>query len=751
MKRHFALLLSLGLSAACSSQVTIDQNFTIQEYVNDVLLGSGVTASNVTLIGDSAQLGELSDTTGLFSVDRGLVLSSGDVNRLADCGAYGTPTGLGSMFADQDLLDVANSVPALIGQSFVVSSVQDGCVLEFDFIAFGDSISFNYVFGSDEYLGYVNTQFNDIFAFFLSGPGIVGPYASPVEFPDGAINIAQVPETDPILPITISSVNDQTNPQFYIDNPNQEGICINGYTTTFTANASVQCGETYHIKLAIADGSDSVLDSFILLEAGSFVSNGINISAENYPYESVIGLPEKVVYGNGLEFPLQYWIDNAMESGYEWGGDEVDGVAIEGCNDAEILISRDSADALVTDTIFLTFSGSANLGQDFLNATEQYVLEPGMTELMFGLEVVADTLLEGVEDIIITQETVSSCGDTLMSSLRWLILDPIELTANQVSMSCLDTSQSQVVEFNEIQGFGPFTYSWTITPPDTIVSGILSDTLALSQSISTMDEAGIPFGSLYVSFELSDLCGQTVTFTDSMSRFLVLPDVLCVDTILDFPAINSDFPVEDVLVDGLSLLTDSILVDTLSIQGEWQNDLWTLTGIETGGFDWSGEVVVIDSCGVPSSAQWYILEYPCTEGCTDDLACNYLGDAGIEDGSCEYMGDPCVVDSLMSVDGVLSDSCDCVLFEPVASLVEANLEEFSVAPNPSQGRFRFVGVTGPAQLRLFALDGRLVHQSHWDDVSSNKDFTISVNDGLYLIEVIQEKSRSVARILIQNE
>ena len=61
-----------------------------------------------------------------------------------------------------------------------------------DFEAGGDSISFNYVFGSDEYLTYVNTQYNDIFAFFLSGPGITGPYAAPAGFPDGAINIAQV-------------------------------------------------------------------------------------------------------------------------------------------------------------------------------------------------------------------------------------------------------------------------------------------------------------------------------------------------------------------------------------------------------------------------------------------------------------------------------------------------------------------------------------------------------------------------------
>ncbi|MEC8113307.1 MAG: choice-of-anchor L domain-containing protein, partial [Bacteroidota bacterium] len=145
------LLCPFGLRA----QVVIDQTFSIEEYVNDVLLGTGVTASNITYIGNPVQLAEVSDTLGLFSVESGLVLSSGDPNRLADCAADANPTGLSGAFSDADLLSVANSVPPLIGQSFTVGGVYDGCVLEFDFVAVGDSISFNYVFGSDEYLTYV--------------------------------------------------------------------------------------------------------------------------------------------------------------------------------------------------------------------------------------------------------------------------------------------------------------------------------------------------------------------------------------------------------------------------------------------------------------------------------------------------------------------------------------------------------------------------------------------------------------------
>ena len=56
----------------------------------------------------------------------------------------------------------------------------------------------------------MKTLFNDVFGFFISGPGIVGPYASPPAFPNGSINIAtfqsQEANNGVELPITISSV-----------------------------------------------------------------------------------------------------------------------------------------------------------------------------------------------------------------------------------------------------------------------------------------------------------------------------------------------------------------------------------------------------------------------------------------------------------------------------------------------------------------------------------------------------------------
>ena len=242
------------------------QPFSPEEYVSNVLLGDGVAAFNINFTGSTSQLGFV-NCGGELGISEGISLHTD--NSLCDdfCGDC-----LGGSVTDEDLLELANSVPPLIGQSFTVSSVNDVAVLEFDFYAAGDSIYFNYIFGSDEYLTYVNTTYNDVFGFFLSGPGIEGPYSSPEGYPGGSVNLAVIPGSEPGLPITVSSVNNVTNAEYYVDNPSQTGVCINGYTSPITAKEAVQCGEVYHIRLAIADGSDTALESFLILESGSFTS-----------------------------------------------------------------------------------------------------------------------------------------------------------------------------------------------------------------------------------------------------------------------------------------------------------------------------------------------------------------------------------------------------------------------------------------------------------------------------------------------
>lgn len=437
---QFFFLCLIFITSNISAQLLVEQPFSIEEYVSEVLIGNGVTATNITYTGSEEQIGYLTGGEGLFSVTSGLVLSTDFCIHLADTGsdcesAFDYCVGcLGSDATDADLLQVANSVPPLIGQSFSVSAVNDVCILEFDFEAGGDSISFNYVFGSDEYLEWVNSSYNDIFAFFLSGPGIAGPYAAPAEFPDGAINIAQVPDSDPLLPITISSVNDEINEEYYVNNPGNLGICIDGYTETFTASASVQCGETYHIKLAIADGSDNALESFVILEEGSFSSNAIDIVA------------------------------NASLEGAEiFLGDTT---VVEGCNDAVFTVIR--PDDSERDTIYLNVYGTASMGGDFSSVFSVVVMEPGQSVANVSLGVINDNVNEDPEWVTVEYEYINDCGDTILTSATIVILDPEPITLFTAPVGCLDAAGNINLMVDPLSGYGPFEYQWTTSTNDTL-------------------------------------------------------------------------------------------------------------------------------------------------------------------------------------------------------------------------------------------------------------------------------------------
>jgi hypothetical protein len=251
--------------------------------INNILVGSGVAISNISFTGSNQQIGAFTSGNSI-GMASGIVMSSGHATN-ADLGgnpsAANTPAsgGVCNNTANticNDLYTVANSVPPLIGQWFSVSSINDAAVLEFDFTPESDTIRFNYCFGSEEYLTWVNSAFNDVFGFFISGPGITGPYSSPAGFPNGSINIATVPNSSPSLPITISSINPGSYGQYY--NTGNTTISYNGYTDVFTAEAIVQACETYHIRLAIADGTDDWLDSGVFLEANSFSSPSIDVA-----------------------------------------------------------------------------------------------------------------------------------------------------------------------------------------------------------------------------------------------------------------------------------------------------------------------------------------------------------------------------------------------------------------------------------------------------------------------------------------
>ena len=229
------------------------------------LVGGGVTISNVTYTGANNAAGSFTDTGPgtVVGFDSGVVLGSGSVQTLDG----DNPCSKGVEGPNQcDGNTTINGTPgdadldALAGKTTF-----DAAVLEFDFVPQFSTVQFTYVFSSDEYNEFSNTTFNDTFGFLVNGQ-----------------NCALVPGTT--TPVGVNTINggnpfgtNAQHPELFRNNDLDDGggtinTEMDGLTVALTCDANVNAGVTNHMKLAIADASDAVLDSNVFIQAGSLVS-----------------------------------------------------------------------------------------------------------------------------------------------------------------------------------------------------------------------------------------------------------------------------------------------------------------------------------------------------------------------------------------------------------------------------------------------------------------------------------------------
>lgn len=270
----FALLL-VSLPALAVTTKSMNDGLT-QDQIVALLVGSGATITNVKITGSNLAFGSFSEGAGL-GLDNGVVLSTGDV---ADVEGANTSSGAGKGLGTA-------GAPALdaIVSPFVT---HDAAIIEFDVVTESPTFAIRYVFASEEYREYVDSEFNDVFAFFVNGA-----------------NIALTPGSG--QPVTINTINHLRNQGLYQDNEGGASTQMDGYTSPLLAVAVVEPGVVNHIRIAIADASDSVLDSAVFIDRGGV--SGSQIAPIILPRES----PIEVFYGaagNDVELPLFYAFEN---------------------------------------------------------------------------------------------------------------------------------------------------------------------------------------------------------------------------------------------------------------------------------------------------------------------------------------------------------------------------------------------------------------------------------------------------------
>lgn len=248
MKKKLLAGLALGLFTVGMTSNVFAMNISSFDNAANMaaaIAGTGVTISNAAYTGANAASGYFTNGD-VIGIKSGIVLTSGTASHLN--GTTNTQDGITGNNGVAGSAKLNGLIPGY--------STNDASTLAFDF-EFSNGSSgnayFNFAFGSEEYNEYVNSNFNDVFGFFLDG-----------------VNVAKIPGTN--TNISINNVNNGLNASYYNDNDSNGAFDFeyDGFTDVFTIAMEDLSAGTHHMELSIADAGDFVLDSGVFIQGSSF-------------------------------------------------------------------------------------------------------------------------------------------------------------------------------------------------------------------------------------------------------------------------------------------------------------------------------------------------------------------------------------------------------------------------------------------------------------------------------------------------
>ena len=289
MKKLFTLFCAMAFAGiglqAQNIQVTNAVGQSPATFVANNLLGEGVYVFNVKFNNSSNYI--TSPTIGTFNANgygglqmqRGIIMTTGNVNLApGPNNASGASTPVTGYYTDPEMEIVATS------------EITSCSSLDFDFVSLTNSFIFNFCFASEEYPEYVCSNYNDVFAFFITGP-------DPVTLEERTWNIALIPGTvSDTTPNGIAVAINSVNPgqaggaggggvgcyydyaSYYVDNDYDyngdpiDGVQYDGYTSKMAATTEILPCVQYHMHISVCNVGDNAFDSGVFLEGNSFSS-----------------------------------------------------------------------------------------------------------------------------------------------------------------------------------------------------------------------------------------------------------------------------------------------------------------------------------------------------------------------------------------------------------------------------------------------------------------------------------------------
>ncbi|MEM1214226.1 MAG: choice-of-anchor L domain-containing protein [Bacteroidota bacterium] len=391
MNRFYCLLLFLTFPILLSGQLLDVVNgapITPENLISNVFLGDGVEVVSINFDGNADAVGLFTNGQNSIGMERGVVMTTGFA--AAAPGQTGVNVNSSTNSSDNNgVFTSDDDLEDIVGNGNDIVNLARYTI---EFIPVNDTLRFTYAFASEEYPEYACSDYNDVFGFFISGPGVNGPYENNAE------NIALIPGTN--LPVTINNVNPGTPgalgdlvncsgsngslaySQFYNANSAVTRPVYDGFTDVFIAEAIVEPCSTYTIKLVIADVFDGLLDSGVFLEAKSFGTGSLDVEIE---------------------------------------GLAIDGGMAEGCSEGEIVFNLP---APVEDDYDVEFAvgGTATEGVDYPFLPDDIIIPAGDSTFRLPIFAFEDDLVEGDETILLSVQRDPCNRDTFTIIIKDNIL-----------------------------------------------------------------------------------------------------------------------------------------------------------------------------------------------------------------------------------------------------------------------------------------------------------------------------------------
>ena len=405
--------------------------YSVEELVTEVLIDSecnqafNVTSSTGIDFGSTNGIGYFEANGSSWPFENGLIMTSGDVANAAGPESGVLVDGTYAWPGDGDL---EAFIPGLNA-----GDTNNASIIEFEFVPVSNSMSFDFIFAAEEY-GTFQCTFTDAFAFLLTDSS------------GNTSNLAIVPGTDdPISVLTVrddqyngscESVNAEWFANYYGPGglpPLTSPTNFIGHTEVMTATATVIPNEVYTIKLVVADDGDTIYDSAVFIDGGSFDIGQLDLG------EDIL-----VSSGNALCEGQEIVLDAGAlpnNSSIEWF---MDGTLLEG--ETGVTLS-------VTETAFYSA-----------------IITVDNTDCAYGDDILVEFFqspqIVAVEDSIIkcanegyTLEVNIENSDQLNSLTYIWTLDGIDLQTGTDNTYYLDELTEETGEFT-VTVFDDVTYCW---------------------------------------------------------------------------------------------------------------------------------------------------------------------------------------------------------------------------------------------------------------------------------------------------